>query len=175
MPRLWCPDGSRCSTAASAAASIRLIITGVARTAIRPDPTKGAVCSGPTTISAVPVRPGTIRSNKLRTVLGEVIRLYSVNPLDRAKRLLPLCYHGDTTVPGVSMSRYALVAAALIVAVSAGPCFAVDAKQKMATCKFGADDQRLQGAARDAFLKKCMANRVDPRGPGSGAAAGPKQ
>jgi hypothetical protein len=72
------------------------------------------------------------------------------------------------------MSRYALVAAALILS-SAGPCFAVDAKQKMATCKFGADDQRLQGAARNAFLKKCMANRDDPRGPGSGAAVGPKQ
>jgi hypothetical protein len=72
------------------------------------------------------------------------------------------------------MSRYALLAAALIVFVPAGPSFAVDAKQKMATCKFGADDQRLQGAARDAFLKKCMANRNDPRGSGGGAAA-PKQ
>ena len=75
------------------------------------------------------------------------------------------------------MSRYALLAAVLIVFVSAEPCFAVDAKQKMATCKFGADDQRLQGAARDAFLKKCMANRNDPRGP-AGASAGappPKQ
>jgi hypothetical protein len=61
----------------------------------------------------------------------------------------------------------------MIVLVSAGPCFAVDAKQKMATCKFGADDQRLQGAAREAFLKKCMANRNDPRGPG--AATAPKQ
>ena len=76
---------------------------------------------------------------------------------------------------GLGMSRYALVAAALFVSVSAAPCFAVDAKQKMATCKFGADDQKLQGAARDAFLKKCMANRNDPRGPGSGAAAAPKQ
>ena len=75
---------------------------------------------------------------------------------------------------GSSMSRYALLAAALIVFVPAGPSFAVDAKQKMATCKFGADDQRLQGAARDAFLKKCMANRNDPRGSGGGAAA-PKQ
>jgi hypothetical protein len=70
------------------------------------------------------------------------------------------------------MSRYALLAAALIVLVSAGPCFAVDAKQKMATCKFGADDQKLQGAARNAFMKKCMANRNDPRGSGSGV---PKQ
>ena len=73
------------------------------------------------------------------------------------------------------MSRYALLAAALIVLMPAGPCFAVDAKQKMATCKFGADDQRLQGAARNAFLKKCMANRNDPRGPASGGGAAPKQ
>ncbi len=63
---------------------------------------------------------------------------------------------------------------ALIAFLPAGPCFAVDAKQKMATCKFGADDQRLQGAARNAFLKKCMANRDDPRGP-TPAAAAPKQ
>ena len=73
------------------------------------------------------------------------------------------------------MSRYALLAAALIVVVPAGPCFAVDAKQKMATCKFGADDQKLQGAARNAFLKKCMANKDDPRGPASGGGAAPKQ
>jgi len=73
------------------------------------------------------------------------------------------------------MSRYALLAAALIVLIPARPCFAVDAKQKMATCKFGADDQRLQGAARNAFLKKCMANRDEPRGPASGGSAAPKQ
>lgn len=72
------------------------------------------------------------------------------------------------------MSRYAFLAAALIVLLPTGPCFAVDAKQKMATCKFGADDQRLQGAKRDAFIKKCMSNRDDPRGPASGGAA-PKQ
>jgi hypothetical protein len=63
------------------------------------------------------------------------------------------------------MLRYVIVAAALIVLMPAGRSFAVDAKQKMATCKFGADDQKLQGAARAAFLKKCMANRDDPRGP----------
>jgi hypothetical protein len=68
---------------------------------------------------------------------------------------------------GISMSRYAsryaLVAAALIVLVPANPCFAVD-------------DQKLQGAARNAFLKKCMANRNDPRGPARpGAMAAPKQ
>src|SRR6202046_4974423 len=60
MPRLWCPGGNRLSIAASAAASNRLIITGVASTSIRPEPTKGAVCSCPTTISVVPARPGLI-------------------------------------------------------------------------------------------------------------------
>ena len=73
------------------------------------------------------------------------------------------------------MSRYAFLAAALIVLLPTGPCFAVDAKQKMATCKFGADQQRLQGAKRDAFIKKCMSNRDDPRGPASGGSAAPKQ
>ncbi len=72
------------------------------------------------------------------------------------------------------ISRCAFVAAALVVLLpAAGPSFAVDAKQKMATCKFGADHQRLQGEARDAFLKKCMEDRDDPRGPAPAGA--PKQ
>src|SRR6478672_12200073 len=57
IPRLWCPSGSRCSTAASAAASIRLIMTGVASTGTRPLPMRGAVCSGPTSRSADPFIP----------------------------------------------------------------------------------------------------------------------
>ena len=74
------------------------------------------------------------------------------------------------------MSRYAFLAAALIVLLPTGPCFAVDAKQKMATCKFGADQQRLQGEAREAFLKKGMENRDDPRGLApAGATSAPKQ
>jgi hypothetical protein len=74
------------------------------------------------------------------------------------------------------MSRYAFLATAPIVLLPAGPCFAVDAKQKMATCKFGADQQRLQGGARDAFLKRCMEDRDDPRGRApAGAVTGPKQ
>ncbi len=51
------------------------------------------------------------------------------------------------------------------------PSFAVNAKDKMATCTFGADDQKLAGAARNAFMKKCMSNRDDPRGPGVGKPA----
>ena len=73
------------------------------------------------------------------------------------------------------MSRCPFLVAALIVLLPGRPCFAVDAKQKMATCTFGADQQRLQGEARGAFLKKCMEDRDDPRGPTSaGAISAPK-
>jgi hypothetical protein len=72
------------------------------------------------------------------------------------------------------MLRYAF-AALLAVTLSAGPAAAVTAKDKMATCKFGADDQKLQGAARSAFMKKCMSNKDEPRGSAApGAAPAPK-
>jgi hypothetical protein len=59
-----------------------------------------------------------------------------------------------------------LMAAAGLVAMvfSHAPAFAVTAKEKMETCKFGADAQNLQGAARKSFMSKCMANRDSPRG-----------
>ena len=44
------------------------------------------------------------------------------------------------------MIRYAAIAAVLGVMLPGVPSFAVTAKDKMATCKFGADDQKLQGA-----------------------------
>jgi psiF repeat len=49
------------------------------------------------------------------------------------------------------------------------PAFAITAKEKMETCKFGADDQKLSGAARNSFMSKCMANGDAP------AAKKPKQ
>jgi len=68
--------------------------------------------------------------------------------------------------------RTIFLTAALIAMLPSTPSLAVTAKEKMATCKFGADDQKLQGAERTKFLKNCMANRNDPRGPAAGAAAG---
>ena len=41
---------------------------------------------------------------------------------------------------------------------------AATSKQKMETCAFGADDQKLTGAARKKFMANCMANRDSPRG-----------
>jgi len=68
-----------------------------------------------------------------------------------------------------AMLRYAIAAAALAIMLPSPQSLALTAKDKMATCKFGADDQRLQGKARSTFIKKCMANKDDPRGPAVGA------
>ena len=62
------------------------------------------------------------------------------------------------------MLRYTVAAAVLAVILPCAPSFAITSKEKMATCKFGAEDQNLKGKARDAFMKKCMANKDDPRG-----------
>lgn len=63
-----------------------------------------------------------------------------------------------------------VIVAALGVALPITPSLALTTKDKMATCKFGADDQKLAGKARAAFMKKCMSNKDDPRGPAVGAA-----
>jgi hypothetical protein len=42
------------------------------------------------------------------------------------------------------------------------PALAITAQQKMETCKFGADDQRLAGAERKKFISRCMANEASP-------------
>ncbi len=44
------------------------------------------------------------------------------------------------------------------------PAFAITAQEKMKTCEFGAEDQKLTGAARKAFMSKCMANEDRPAG-----------
>ena len=56
--------------------------------------------------------------------------------------------------------------------VLATPVQAATSQEKMETCTFGADNQKLQGAARKSFLAKCMANKDSPRGKPIGAPAG---
>jgi hypothetical protein len=48
--------------------------------------------------------------------------------------------------------------------IFSAPAYAVSAKDKMETCNFGADDQKLTGAARKAFISKCMANEAPAAG-----------
>jgi hypothetical protein len=69
------------------------------------------------------------------------------------------------------MLRPIFIAAALIVALPSSSALAVTAKEKAATCKFGADSQKLAGKARTAFMTKCMSNKNDPRGRATAPAA----
>jgi hypothetical protein len=57
-----------------------------------------------------------------------------------------------------------MTAAALAACVLATPAVAATNEQKMETCKFGADDQKLEGAKRKAYMAKCMSNKDSPRG-----------
>ena len=58
-----------------------------------------------------------------------------------------------------------IVAAALAASFLLSPsAFAATSKQKMETCTFGADDQKLTGAKRKTFMSKCMSNADSPRG-----------
>jgi hypothetical protein len=63
----------------------------------------------------------------------------------------------------VAMIRLA-IAAGLLTVMLGSSSFAATAQQKAATCKFGADNQKLTGSQRAKFIKDCMANRDDPRG-----------
>jgi hypothetical protein len=88
-----------------------------------------------------------------------------------------LGYHRDDSggaamLRPIFIAQRIFVATVLIVALPSAPSFAVTAKEKMATCKFGADDQKLAGAARAKFMKNCMANKNDPRGRAGAAGAG---
>ena len=64
----------------------------------------------------------------------------------------------------LAMFRCVPAVVALAALLACAPSYAVTSKDKMATCKFGADDQHLQGKARTAFMKKCMSNNDEPRG-----------
>lgn len=69
------------------------------------------------------------------------------------------------------MIRRLFLAGFLIVMLPHLPCLALTAKQKLATCQFGAKDQKLQGDARKSFIAKCMSDTNDPRG-SAGSPAG---
>ena len=71
------------------------------------------------------------------------------------------------------MLRTLSVISLLPLLLLATPASALTPKQKMETCNFGADDQKLTGAKRKAFVAKCMSNKNDKRGPAAKPAAAP--
>jgi hypothetical protein len=54
------------------------------------------------------------------------------------------------------LGRLCLVGALPLLVLSS-PVLAATNAEKMETCKFGADNDKLAGAKRDAFIKRCMA------------------
>ncbi len=55
------------------------------------------------------------------------------------------------------MLRTIAVIGLLPLLLLASPASALTKAEKMETCKFGAEDQKLEGTKRDAFIKHCMA------------------
>jgi len=55
------------------------------------------------------------------------------------------------------MTKRVLVPGLFAAMLCSAPAFAITAQEKMKTCEFGADDQKLTGAARKSFMTKCMA------------------
>jgi hypothetical protein len=87
------------------------------------------------------------------------------------------------------MTRILALLAFLPILFTAPPAFAATKAEKMETCKFGADNDKLAGKKRDAFIKRCMANgnyepaarkdamkkmKKKPAAPKSGAAPAPQ-
>jgi hypothetical protein len=69
------------------------------------------------------------------------------------------------------MLRTLSVISLLPLLLLATPASALTKAQKMETCKFGADDQKLKGAKRNAFIAKCMSSKNDQRGTGTATPA----
>lgn len=75
------------------------------------------------------------------------------------------------------MLRTIAVIGLLPLLLLASPASAAPTKaQKMETCKFGADDQKLEGAKRNTFIKKCMAQgNFEPPGRKAAKKPAPKK
>jgi hypothetical protein len=65
-----------------------------------------------------------------------------------------------------------IAAAGLAVFVLSAPAQAATSKEKIETCAFGADELKLIGAKRKAYMAKCTSDKDSPRGKPIGAPAG---
>ncbi len=65
-----------------------------------------------------------------------------------------------------------IAAAGLAAFAFNAPAQAATSKEKVETCAFGADELKLIGAKRKAYMAKCTANQDSPRGKAVGAPAG---
>ena len=63
------------------------------------------------------------------------------------------------------MLRYVCAIIVFIVVAAGTAALALTAAEKMETCKFGADADKLAGAKRKQFITKCMADTDAPAKP----------
>jgi hypothetical protein len=63
------------------------------------------------------------------------------------------------------MLRLAAVLASLSVVLVNTPTFAITQQQKLETCTFGANNQKLTGQARNDFITKCISDEASPQKP----------
>lgn len=76
-----------------------------------------------------------------------------------------LLYPGPAAVPVGNPAVSPVAAPAVTPAPALRRIAALSAKEKMKTCEFGANDQKLTGTPRKKFISRCMTNHDDPRGP----------
>jgi hypothetical protein len=77
--------------------------------------------------------------------------------------------HRPTHLSGFLAAFFACFLAATSLALLSDPAGAATPKQRAATCKFYADQQKLAGAKRTQFMAKCTSSKDEPRGPAAGA------
>ena len=73
------------------------------------------------------------------------------------------------------MIRFAVASALASAVLFAAPVKAATSQEKLETCKFGADEKKLTGAARKSYMARCTADRDSPRGKPVGGAASKAQ
>jgi len=71
------------------------------------------------------------------------------------------------------VTRLTIAAALAAALLHMTPAFAATSQEKLETCNFGADEKKLTGAARKAYIARCTADQDSPRG--KPQAAKPKQ
>ena len=62
------------------------------------------------------------------------------------------------------IGRFTVGAGFAVALLGAAAAQTATPQQKMETCNFGADSQKLPGAKRKSFMAKCMSNKDSPRG-----------
>jgi len=62
------------------------------------------------------------------------------------------------------MARLTVAAALTAALLHMTPTLAATPQEKLDTCNFGADEKKLTGAARKAYIARCTADQDSPRG-----------